>query len=82
MTPFGLSITETFLLYCKEGEFDIETDAVTNHVFSINLNIQHVNGLTLLDLYIMKNCIAYGLQRRTISCLITNIMENSVSYGL
>ena len=39
---------------CKEGQFDIVELMVNNQfrAFSINLNTQHVNGMTLFDLAI------------------------------
>ena len=34
---------------CKEGQFDV-VELMVNDEFSINLNVQHVNGMTPLDL--------------------------------
>ena len=37
---------------CKEGQFDVVKLVVNNQfkTFGINLNAQHVNGMTLFDL--------------------------------
>ena len=40
---------------CKEGQFDVVELMVNDHfkIFSINLNAQHVNGMTPFDLAIV-----------------------------
>ena len=41
-----------FHMACKEGQFDV-VELMVNHqfkTFSINLNAQHVNGMTPFDL--------------------------------
>ena len=39
-------------MFCKEGQFDVVELMVNDHskTFSINLNTQHVNGMTPFDL--------------------------------
>ena len=41
---------------CKEGQFDVVKLIVNDQfkTFSINLNDQHVNGMTLFDLAVHK----------------------------
>ena len=42
---------------CKEGQFDVVDQFKT---FSINLNAQHVNGMTSLDLALKSTVIRYS----------------------
>ena len=36
---------------CKEGQFDV-VEMTSSRLFSINLNAQHVNGMTPFDSYL------------------------------
>ena len=45
------SFTTRFHMACKEGQFDVVDQFKT---FSINLNAQHVNGMTPFDLAFVR----------------------------
>ena len=56
------SFTTRFHMACKEGQFDVVDQFKT---FSINLNAQHVNGMTPFDLA-LSTVIRYSKVKRLI----------------
>ena len=59
---------------CKEGQFDVVDQFKT---FSINLNVQHVNGMTPFDLA-LSTFIRYSRVTNVLITLCCNTLQNDV----